>query len=136
MRQLNRNYWRLSWILLVNTALVVLQLTGPVRAQQDRQAISRAMRTATPEISYWRVVFLDPWTAITMLLLLAGIVAELRRSAFSLIFNLAPFALWFGLAIRDPFYSRQLLIISVLITVIVVNAGFYFAAFRHRAHEA
>jgi hypothetical protein len=135
MRRLNRNYWRLGWVLVVNSAVVVLQLTGPVRAYHDQQLLHQAMRTAPPVFSYWKELFSDPWVPVLGVILLVGIVAEVRRNALSPIFNVAPFAFWLVLAFRDSFYSKQLLVILPLALVIVVDLVFYAFAFRRRSAE-
>ncbi len=123
MRLLDRNYWRLGWVLVVNSAVVVLQLTGPARAYHDQQLLHQAMRTAPPVFSYWKELFSDPWVPVLGLILLVGTVAEVRRNALSPIFNVAPFAFWLVLAFRDSFYSKQLLLIFPLAEVIVVDLG-------------
>jgi hypothetical protein len=135
MRRLNRNYWRLGWVLVVNSAVVVLQLTGPVRAYHDQQLLHQAMQTAPPVFSYWKELFSDPWVPVLGLILLVGIVAEVRRNALSPIFNVAPLAFWLVLAFRDSFYSKQLLLIVPLAVVIVVDLVFYALAFRRRRGE-
>jgi hypothetical protein len=135
MRRLNRNYWRLGWVVVVNSAVVVLELTGPVRAYHDQQLLHEAMRTAPPVFSYWKELFGDPWVLVLGVMLLAGIVAEVRRNALSPIFNVAPFAFWLVVALRDSFYSKQLLLIFPLAVVIVVDLVFYALAFRRRQAE-
>lgn len=135
MRRLNRNYWRLGWVLVVNSAVVVLQLTGPVRAYHDQQLLHHATRTAPPVFSYWKELFSDPWVPVLGAILLVGIVAEVRRNALSPIFNVAPFAFWLVLAFRDSFYSKQLLLIFPLAVVIVTDLVFYALAFRRRRAE-
>lgn len=135
MRRLNRNYWRLGWVLLVNSAVLVLQLTGPIRAHHDQQLLYQVMRTAPPAFSYSKELFSDPWVPALAVVLLVGIVAEMRRNALSPIFNLAPFAFWLVLAFRDPFYSKQLLLIFPLAMIIVVDLVFYALAFRRRHAE-
>jgi len=136
MRRLNRNYWRLGWVLAVNGAVVVLQLTGPVRSYHDQQLLHQAMRTAPPVFSYWKELFSDPWVPVLGVILLVGIVAEVRRNALSPIFNVSPFTFWLVLAFRDSFYSKQLLLIFPLAVVIVVDLVFYAFAFRRRQADA
>jgi hypothetical protein len=131
MRRLNRNDWRLGWVLLANSAVVVLQLTAPIRAHADQRALYEAMRTAVPAFSYWTELFRDPWVPILVAVLIAGAVAEVRRNALSPLLNLAPFAFWLVLAIRDPFYSK--LLIAPLAAIIAVDVTFYVVAFR-RTH--
>lgn len=135
MRRLNRNYWRLGWVVLLNSAVVVLQLTGPVRAYHDQQLLHQAMRTAPPVFSYWKELFSDPWVPVLGVVLLAGIVAEVRRNALSPIPNVAPFAFWLVLALRDTFYSKQLLLVFPLAIVIVIDLLFYALAFRQGRTE-
>ncbi|HVS89747.1 MAG TPA: hypothetical protein VHF01_16190 [Candidatus Acidoferrum sp.] len=135
MRRISRNYWRLGWVLLVNSAVVVLQLTGPIRAHHDQQLLHQVMRTAPPIFSYWKELFSDPWVPVLAVILLAGIVTEVRRNALSPVINLAPFTFWLVLAFRDPFYSKQLLILFSLVMVIVVDLVFYAFAFRRRQAE-
>ena len=93
------------------------------------------MRTAPPPFSYWRELVSDPWVLVLAVILLAGIVAEVRRNALSPVFNLAPFALWLVLAFRDSFYSKQLILIFPLAGIIVINLVFYALAFRRRQAE-
>jgi hypothetical protein len=135
MRRLNKNYWRLGWIVLVNSAVLVLQLTGPIRAHHDQQLLDQVMRTAPQAFSYWKELFSDPWVPALAAILLIGIVAEIRRNALSPLFNLAPFAFWLVLTFRDSFYSKQLLLILPLAMVIVVELVFYALAFRRRRAE-
>lgn len=130
MRRLNRNYWRFGWVVIVNSAVVVLQLTGPIRGHHDQQLIYRAMGAAPPAASYWKELFADPWAPMLGAILVAGIVAEVRRNALSPMLNVAPFVLWLVLALRDPFYSEQLLLIFPLAAIILVGIVFYALAFR------
>lgn len=130
MRRLNRNYWRLGWVLLANSAVVAFQLTAPIRAHHGQQLLYQALRMATPPFSYWKELFSDPWVPVLAAILLAGIVAELRRNLLSPILNLAPFTMWLVLAFRDPAYSKQLLLILPLAVVIATYLAFYIAAFR------
>lgn len=130
MRRLNKNYWRLGWVLTVNIAVLVLQLTGPIRAYHDQQVISESLRTPPPSFSYWKGLVMDPWVPVLALILLTGIVTEIRRNVLSPILNLAPFVMWMILALRDPFYSRQGLIIFPLVTIIAIDLIFYSFAFR------
>ena len=51
MKRLNRNHWRLGWILVVNTTVVLLELTAPIRSYHDQQLVSQAMRTAPAAFS-------------------------------------------------------------------------------------
>lgn len=130
MRRLNKNYWRLGWVLIANSIVVALQLIGPVRAYEDQQLIHQAMRTAPPVFSYWKELFSDPWVPVLTVVLLVGIVAEVRRNALSPILNMGPFVFWLVLAFRDPFYSKQLLLIVPLAVLIVADFVFYVLAFR------
>jgi hypothetical protein len=132
MRRLNKNYWRVGWVLLVNSTVVAFQLTAPIRAYHDQRLLYQAIRMAPPAFSYWKELFSDPWVPVLAAVLLTGIVAEVRRSVLSPILNLVPFALWLVLAFRDSFYSKQLLLILPLAVVIAIDSVFYIAAFRQR----
>jgi hypothetical protein len=136
MRRLNGNYWRLGWVLLVNSTVVALQLTAPIRAYRDQQLLHQVMQTIPPAFSYWKDLFIDPWGPVFAAILVAGVVTEVRRSILSPIFNLIPFAFWLVLAFRDSFYSKQLLVIFPLALVIAVNLTFYALAFRRRQLKA
>jgi len=135
MKRLNRNYWRLGWVLLINSAVMALQLTAPIRGYHNQLLLHQVMRTAPPAFSYWKELFSDPWAPVLAVILLAGIMAEVRRNALSPVFNLAPFAFWLVLAFRDPFYSKQLLLIFPLAVVILVDLVFYALAFRRKQAE-
>jgi hypothetical protein len=115
---------------VVNTTVVLLELTAPIRSYHDQQLVSQAMRTAPAAFSYCRELFLYPWRPVLVVILLVGIVAEARRYAFSPILNLVPFTLWLILALRDPFYNKQGLIILPLVIIIVIDAALYIAALR------
>jgi hypothetical protein len=135
MTRLNSNYWRLGWVLLINGGVVASQLTAPIRSRHDQEVLYQAMRVAPPAFSYWNALFSDPWVPVLAVILLAGVVAEVRRNAFSPILNLAPLAFWLVLVLRDPFYSKQLLLILPLAAVIVVDLFFYALAFRRKQRE-
>jgi hypothetical protein len=130
MRRLNRNYWRLGWVLLVNSAVLALQLTAPIRAYHDQRLLYQTMRMAPPVFSYWKELLSDPWVPVLAAVLLAGIVAEVCRNVLSPVLNVGPFTLWLVLAFRDPAYSKQLLLILPLVMVIAIDLVFYIAAFR------
>ena len=115
---------------VINSAVVALQLTAPNSRTPRQQMLHQVMRTAPPGFSYWKELCSDPWVPVLAVILLAGIVAEVRRNALSPIFNLAPFAFWLVLAFQDPFYNKQLLLIFPLAVVIVVELIFYALAFR------
>jgi|SRR6516225_8488649 len=141
MRQLNRSYWRLGWILLTNSALSLLLLTGPIRTHQDQQLLYESMHTSPPAYSYWRELAATPWVPVVVIVLLAGIVAELRRTILSPILNLAPYVVWLIVALwerakvngeatpQDLFLGKVLLIIPLAV-VIAIDLVFYLVALR------
>jgi hypothetical protein len=141
MKQLNRSYWRLGWILLTNSALSLLLLTGPIRAHQDQQLLYESMHTSPPAYSYWRELTATPWVPVVVIVLLAGIVAELGRTILSPIVNLAPYVVWLIVALwerakvageatpQDLFLGKVLLIIPLAV-VIAIDLVFYLVALR------
>jgi len=139
MNRLNRNYWRLGWILFTNTALVVLLLIAPIRARHDRELLYQAVRMAPPPFSYLHEFLDDPWGLVVVLTLLAGILAEMRRWIVSSILNLGPYVVWLLFALwararveeNTPPYELFLgmvLFIIPLTTVVAVNLAFYAVA--------
>jgi hypothetical protein len=132
MRRLSRNYWRLGWVLLINGAMVILQLTAPIRLYNDQQALHQVIRTAAPAFSYWKELFVDPWVPALAVTLLAGILGELLGSVLSPILNLAPFIFWLILIFRNPSSGEQALLIFPLVMIIAADVVFYALAFRRR----
>jgi hypothetical protein len=141
MRKLNRNYWRFGWVLLTNSALSLLLLTGPIRTHQDRQLLYQSMHASPPAYSYWRELVATPWVPVVVIVLLAGIVAELRRTILSPILNLAPYVVWLVVALwerakvageatpQDLFLGEVLLIIPLAV-VVAIDLAFYVVALR------
>jgi hypothetical protein len=82
-----------------------------------------------------------PWVPVVVIVLLAGIVAELRRTILSPILNLAPYVVWLIVALwerakvageatpQDLFLGKVLLIIPLAV-VIAIDLAFYVVAFR------
>ena len=146
MRRLNRNYWRLGWVLLTNGVVILLFLTAPVRMHHDQQLISGSLRANPPQFSYLKEFFADPWGPILVLTLLAGIVAEVRRTILSPILNLTPYVIWLivalweraqvaGEATSQDLFLGKVLFIFPLTVIIAVDLIFYIAAYRRRQAE-
>ena len=145
MRRLNRNYWRLAWVVLTNGVVIFLFLSGPIRAHHEQQLLHQVMRTAPPPFSYVHEFFADPWGPLLVLTLLGGILAEVRRSVLSPIFNLGTYAVWFIVALWEqakatgeatPYeLSLGKVFLIVLAAVIGVNLVFYALALRRRQAE-
>lgn len=145
MKRLNRNYWRLGWVLLTNGAVILLLLIGPIRAYHDQQLLNRVMRTTPPAFSYWKELFAAPWVPLMLVVLLVGMLAEVRRTVLSPIFNLAPYAVWLIVALWErakvvddathELFLGKVLLIFPLAAVIAVDVIFYVAAFRRTLPE-
>jgi hypothetical protein len=146
MKQLSRNYWRLGWLLLTNGAVILLFLCGPIRAHHDQKLLYQVMRTTPPPFSYVHEFFSDPWGPILVVTLLAGIVAELRRTVLSPIVNLSPYVVWLVVALWErakvageatPYelFLGKVLLIIPLTVVIAVDLIFYVVAFRRKRAE-
>lgn len=147
MKQLRRSYWRLGWILLTNGAVILLLLSGPIRAHHDQQLLYQTIRTTSPPFSYFREFFSDRWGAILVVTLLAGIAAEFWQSILSPIVNLSPYAIWLIVAMWErakvagevtPYELSlgKIFVIIPLTVVITVNLIFYVVAFRRRPEES
>jgi hypothetical protein len=149
MRRLNRSYWRLAWVLLTNGVVILLFLSGPIRAHHEQQLLHQVMRTTPPPFSYIHEFFSDPWGPIIVATLLVGIAAEVRRTILSPIVNLGPYLVWLIRFLwqevkvasgATPFEVSpgviMVLIIIPLAVVIAVDLIFYIAAFRRRHTEA
>lgn len=141
MRRLNINYWRLGWILLTNCALALLLLTGPIRTHHDQQMLYESMHTVPPAFSYWKELFATPWVPVVALVLLVGIVAEVRRTVLSPVLNLSPYVVWLivallerarvaGAATPQELFLGKVLLIIPLAVVIVVDLIFYAVGLR------
>jgi hypothetical protein len=63
-------------VLLTNGVVIILFLSGPIRAHHEQQLLYQVMRTAAPPFSYIHEFFSDPWRPIIVATLLVGIVAE------------------------------------------------------------
>jgi hypothetical protein len=146
MKKLSRNYWRLGWLLLTNGTVILLILSGPIRAHHDQQLLHHVMRTTPPPFSYVHELFSDPWGPILVVTLLAGIVAELRRTILSPILNISPYVVWLVVALRErakvageattyELSLGKILLIVPLTVVIAIHLIFYIAAFRRRQAE-
>jgi hypothetical protein len=147
MRQMNSNYWRLGWVLLTNGALSFLLLTWPIRTHHDQQMLYESMHTTPPPFSYWKELLATPWVPVVALVLLVGIVAEVRRTVFSPILNLAPYAVWLVVALwerarvageatpQELFLGKALLIIPLAV-IIAIDLIFYLVALRRGQAQA
>lgn len=146
MRQLNRNYWRLGWVLLTNGVVILLFLSGPIRAHHEQQLLYQVMRTAPPPFSYVHELFADLWVPLLVLTLLGGILAEVRRTVLSPIVNLTPYVIWLivalweraqvaGEATPQDLFLGKVLFIFPLTVIIAIDLIFYIAAFRRRKAE-
>ncbi len=145
MRRLNKNYWRLGWVLLTNGVVILLLLSGPIRTHHEEQLLHQVMRTAPPPFSHVHEFFADPWGPLLVLTLLGGILAEMRRTVLSPIINVGPYVVWFIVAlwerakvIDDPMHELflvKVLFIFPLVVVIAVDIIFYVIAFRRRRAE-
>lgn len=145
MRRLNRNYWRLGWVLLTNGAVSLLLLIGPIRVYHDEQLLHQVMRTTAPAFSYWKELFAAPWVPLMLVVLLVGMLAEVRRTVLSPIFNLAPYVVWLIVAFWErakvvddathELFLGKVLLIFPLVAVIAVDVVFYVAAFRRTQPE-
>jgi hypothetical protein len=145
MRRLNRNYWRLTWVLLTNGLVIFLFLSGPIRAHHEQQLLHQVMRTVPPPFSYVRELFADPWGLLLVLTLLIGIVAELRRTLISPLFNLGAYVAWFILAVWEQAksvgeataYELSLgrAFLTILAGLILVDLVFYIFALRRGPAE-
>jgi hypothetical protein len=144
MKRLKRNHWRLGWVLLTNGVVILLFLSGPIRAHHDQQLLHQVMRTAPPPFSYVHAFFADPWGPLLVLTLLGGILAEVRRTVLSPIINLGPYVLWFIVALWEqakaageatPYeLSLGKLFLIILAVVIGVDLVFYVVAYREGAN--
>jgi len=143
MRRLSRSYWRLTWVLLTNGAVILLFLLGPIRSLHEQETLHQVMRTAAPPFSYIHEFFSDVWRPIIVAILLAGIVAELLRSALSSILNVGPYLLWFIISSwqvarvamgRTPSEVSPGVILALMVIplalVVAVDMMFYVVAFR------
>jgi hypothetical protein len=50
MRRLNRNYWRLGWVLVVNCIIIFLELAAPIHQYHNEKLMSETLRVAAPPI--------------------------------------------------------------------------------------
>lgn len=141
MKPLNRNYWRLGWVLVTNGSLILLLLTGPVRTHHEQQLIYESMRTTPPPFSYLKELFSSPWMPVMAFVLLVGIVAEVRRTVASPIFNIGPYLGWLvvalwerarvaGEATSQELFLGKVFLILPLAVVIAVDLLFYVVAYR------
>jgi hypothetical protein len=148
MTRLNRNYWRLIWVLLTNGVVIFLFLSGPIRAHHEQQLLYQVMRTAAPPFSYIHEFFSDPWRPIIVATLLVGIVAEVRGTILSPIVNLGPYVVWLVMFLWEAVKVAGgatpsevspgvivVLIVIPLAVVIAVDLIFYVVAFRRRQAE-
>jgi hypothetical protein len=134
MRRLSKNRWRTGWILSLNSAIIVLLFTAPIYEYHNEGQIFHAMGTAQPPFSFWAAIFANVWTPVFLGAMALGILAEMRRSIFSPILNLLPFAALLVWAAADWVRSRGsyegerslgLLVILPACLVVLVNAISY-----------
>jgi hypothetical protein len=140
MRKLNRNYWRLGWILLTNGSWVLLFLSGPIRAYYQEERLYQVLRTPSQPFSYVHQYFSDPWMPLLVLALLGGIFAEVRRNVFSPIINLVPYLVWFIVGLREQIRvagevtlyeaSWEKIFLAILAVIIAIDAFFYVIALK------
>ena len=145
MKRLNRDYWRLAWVLLTNGIVIFFFVSGPVKAHHDQQLLYQVMRTSPPPFSYLHEFFSGFWGPFLVFTLLGGILAEVWRSVLSPVFNLGPFVAWFigGLWERTKVANEATpyelflgkIFLVVLAVVIAVDLLFYVIAFRRRQTE-
>jgi hypothetical protein len=143
VKRLGRNYWRLGWIVLTNGVLVFPFFMAPLWQRRTELSLHR-VGVVLPPFSYWRQLFASPWwLQVGVLILLVGIVAELRRSIVSPIFNLSPYVAGVVLAVlgqaadlmrgthREVSPGAVLLFgIAPFALIAAINAAFYVHAFR------
>ena len=113
----------------------------------DQRMLYETMGTAPPSFSYWKELLATPWVPVVVLVLLIGIVAELRRSVLSPILTLLPYIAWLIVALferervaaeaspQDLFLGKVLLIIPLAV-IIAVDLIFYVAAIRRAQPKA
>jgi len=145
MRRLNKNYWRLGWVLLTNGVVILLFLSGPIRTHHEEQLLHQVMRTVPPPFSYVHEFFADPWGPLIVVTLIGGILAEVRRIALSPIINLGLYVTWFivgfweqakaaGEATPSELFLGKVFLI-ILAVVIGADLAFYAFAFWLRRAE-
>ncbi len=143
MKKLHKNYWRLGWVMLINSVIVFVLLSGPIRVHQQREQIFESMRMNPPPFSYWKALFASPLPLLAVLVLLIGIAAEVRRNILSPVFNLTPFVVFLtatlwerakvsGEATAQELFLGKVLVIYPLVAIIAVYLIFYIAALRTR----
>jgi hypothetical protein len=145
MKRLSRNYWRLAWVLLTNSVVISLFLSGPIRAHREQELLYQVMRTAAPPFSYVHEFFSDPWRPIIVATLLIGIIAELSGTILSPIINLGPYVVWLIMFLWEAVRVASgatpsevspgvimVLIVIPLAVVVAVDLMFYVIAFRRR----
>lgn len=146
MKRLEKNYWRLGWVLVTNASLIFLLLIGPIRTHYQQQLIYENMRTTAPPFSYLKELFASPWVPVMILVLLVGIIAEMRRAVVSSIFNVGPYLVWLlvalwerarvaGEATAQELFLGKVFLIFPLSVIIAVDLVFYVIAFRRRQGE-
>lgn len=144
MRRLHQNTWRLSWVLFVNTTIIVLLVTALIREYRAQGQIFKALGRPEPSILSWSSVS-SPWTLLLIVMLVLGMLAELRRSILSLLFNLIPFVavlIWWAVDLTQSNGSyageRSLgsAVAAVAGAVLIVNATLFAKSFRNYSSPA
>jgi hypothetical protein len=140
MRKLNRNYFRLGWVLLTNGLVILLFLSGPIRAHHQQQLLYQVMRTPAPPFSYAHEFFADLWGPLLVLTLLGGILAEVLRTVLSPIINLTPYVVWLIVGLWEqtrvagqatPYeISLGKMFLTILAVIIAIDVLIYVIALR------
>ncbi|MGA3292823.1 MAG: hypothetical protein ABSE45_02435 [Candidatus Acidiferrales bacterium] len=150
MKKLGRSYWRLGWILLTNGAICLLLLSAPIRWRHNQLMLYSVMRTTPPAFSYWKELSADRWAVVVLLILLTGILAEVRRTVLAPIVNLGFYVVYFGLILfeqakaafqrspQDVTLGFVLIVFVIpLLVIIAVDLALYIPALRRSsAHRA
>ena len=108
------------------------------------------MRTTPPAFSYWKELSADRWAVVVLLILLTGILAEVRRTVLAPIVNLGFYVVYFGLILfeqakaafqrtpQDVTLGFVLIVFVIpLLVIIAVDLALYIPALRRpSAHRA
>ena len=131
--RLSKNHWRMAWVVLADSAIIFWLVTAPIREYHNRTELYRLLETPQPPLSFW-AQFANPWLLTAVLALAIGILAEISRSVFSLLFNTVPFVLFSGWWVidraRSPERDAEALayafpLAAAAALIVVVNGIFY-----------